>query len=218
MGLGKALQWAAALLLIPVTAYYLLVDWNRMGRGILNWLPPRHHDRARRISSEIQNALTIYVRGQAKVAGIEAVLFSIAFSIAGLEQPIALGVLGGILSLVPVLGFWLTALLVVLASLTGPEPWGTLLKAAIGLVLINVLEGQVLVPKIQGRGLGLHPLAVLLGVLLFGTLFGVVGVLLATPTMAVIKALLPEIRESWRRSRHFGDQIASGTTGEEPPR
>ena len=115
----------------------------------------------------------------------------------------ALGVIAGLLSLVPMLGFWLTILLVVLNAVTGPAPGATLLKAGVGILIINLIEGQILVPRIQGSGLGLHPLAVLFGVLLFGTIFGFTGVLLAIPAMGVIRAAVPRIEEAWVRSRVY---------------
>ena len=206
-GLGKVLPWFGVLLLTPVTAFYLLLDWPVFGRELLFWLPTRREALMRRLSTEIQSALRVYVRGQALVAGLEMVLFSIAFSVAGLPNPVALGVLGGILSLVPIVGFWITALMVALSALTGPGPWGVLLKAAIGLFGINLLEGQVLVPRVQGKGLGLHPLAVLLGVLTFGILFGLPGMLLAVPCMGVFRALLPELRAASQRGYAGPDQM-----------
>ena len=82
--------------------------------------------------------------------------------------------------------------------------------------MINVLEGQFLVPRIQGTGLGIHPLAVLLGVLLFGTLFGFAGMLLAVPAMGVLRGLLPAFLEAWRASSSYrGDEVCSDP-GEEP--
>jgi len=194
-GLGKILPWIGVLFLTPVTAYYLLADWEALGRGLLTWLPHRGHGPVKRLSAEIQSALRIYVRGQVLVAVIEAALFSVGFALAGLPDPVALGVLGGLLSLIPIVGFWLTATLVALSALTGSGPWSVLVKSAVVLMLVNLLEGQLLVPRIQGKGLGLHPLAVLLGVLLFGTLFGFLGMLVAVPCLAVMRALLPEIRK-----------------------
>jgi predicted PurR-regulated permease PerM len=189
-GLGKILQVVAVLALSPMIAYYLTVDWERAGRWIGRWLPPSWHDPARSLSRAVRSALAIYIRGQVLVALIEMVVFSLIFLIGGLPQPLALGVLGGMLSLVPLLGFWITMLLVVLSSVTGPTPATSLLIAGAGLLLVNVLESQILIPRIQGRGLGLHPLLVLLGALFFGTLFGVVGILLAVPALAVAQTLL----------------------------
>jgi predicted PurR-regulated permease PerM len=202
-GLGRAAQYLGLFLLTPVVAYHLLVGREPFCAAALRWMPARWHGQARRVVGDIGSSLQIYLRGQFLVAGLEAILFSIVFAVAGLPQPVALGVIAGLLSLVPMLGFWLTVVLVLLNAVTGPAPGPTLLKAGIGIALINLIEGQVLVPRIQGTGLGLHPLAVLLGVLLFGTIFGFAGVLLAIPAMGVIRATVPRIEEAWLQSRVY---------------
>jgi predicted PurR-regulated permease PerM len=202
-GLGRAAQYLGLFFLTPVVAYHLLVGREQFRAAALRWMPARWHEHALRVTGDIASSLQVYLRGQFLVAGLEAVLFSIVFAVAGLPQPVALGVIAGLLSLVPMLGFWLTILLVVLNAVTGPAPGATLLKAGVGILIINLIEGQILVPRIQGSGLGLHPLAVLFGVLLFGTIFGFTGVLLAIPAMGVIRAAVPRIEEAWVRSRVY---------------
>jgi predicted PurR-regulated permease PerM len=213
-GLGRAAQYLALFFLTPVVAYHLLVGREQFRATALRWMPARWHGHALRIAGDIGSALQIYLRGQFLVAGIEAILFSVVFAVAGLPQPVALGVIAGLLSLVPILGFWLTIVLVLLNAVTGPAPGATLLKAGIGIALINLVEGQILVPRIQGSGLGLHPLAVLLGVLLFGTIFGFAGVLLAIPAMGVIRVAMPRMEEAWLRSRVYrGDDRQTDSPG-----
>lgn len=202
-GLGRAVQYLALFFLTPVVAFHLLVGREAFRATALRWTPVRWQADALRVAGDIGNSLQVYLRGQFLVAGIEAMLFSVVFALAGIPQPVALGVIAGLLSLIPILGFWLTIVLVLLNAVTGAEPGATLLKAGIGIGLVNLLEGQILVPRIQGSGLGLHPLAVLLGVLLFGTLFGFVGMLLAIPAMGVIRAAGPRIEEVWLRSRIY---------------
>jgi predicted PurR-regulated permease PerM len=213
-GLGRAVQYLALFFLTPLVAYHLLVGREQFRATALRWMPARWHEHALRVAGDIGSSLQVYLRGQFLVAGVEAILFSILFAVAGIPQPVALGVIAGLLSLVPILGFWLTIVLVLLNAVTGPAPGATLLKAGIGVVLINTFEGQVLVPRIQGTGLGLHPLAVLLGVLLFGTIFGFVGVLLAIPAMGVIRVAVPRIEEAWLRSRVYrGDDRQTDSPG-----
>lgn len=219
-GLGRALQWLGLLLLTPVVAWHLLADEERLRATVVAWVPARWHRLLERLARDLQASLCIYVRGQVLVALVEVVLFSIVFAIAGIPQPIALGLLAGLFSLIPVIGFWLTAVLVVLNALTTAAPLASLVKAGIGLALINTVEGQFLVPRIQGSGLGLHPLAVLLGVLLFGTLFGFAGMLLAVPVMGVIRGLLPTLLAEWRSTSSFqagSDPAGEDGTGTAPP-
>lgn len=215
-GVGKVLQWVGVLFLTPIVAFYLLMDWRSIGRGLLSWTPPAWHPMARRLSENLKLSLSVYLRGQLLVAAVEAVLFSVLFRIAGLSDPIALGVLCGLFSLIPILGFAGTVVLVFLSAVTGPHVLSSLVRAGIGLAVINILEGQVIVPKIQGAGFGLHPLVVLMGVLFFGALFGFMGVLLAVPAMAVLKGFLPDLRAAWE-SRVLQTAAGSPQTGDNRP-
>lgn len=205
-GIGQAARVLGATLLAPLVAYYLLVDWNRLQEQAQAWTPPRFRPAMTRLGGASQQVLGRYLRGQFLVAGIEAVLFAIGFTIAGLDGAIALGLLGGLFSLLPVVGFGITMLMSVLASLIAPDPVGSLTITAIVLTVIQIIEGQVLVPRVQGTGLGLHPLVVLLGVLAFGILFGVPGALLAAPILGIVRMLGADLRAAYEQSWfHRGD-------------
>ncbi len=207
-GVGRAAQLLGALLLTPILGQYLLVEWPRIVREVDELMPERWRPRSRRVGAVSISVLRTYLRGQLLVAGIEAVLYAIGFALGGVPEAIALGILAGFFSLVPVLGFWITALVAVLSALIAPSPLGALLGVTIVLTVVQVLENQLLVPKIQGSGLGLHPLAVLLGVIGLGVLFGVLGALFAVPLLGIIAALWPEIRASYTASRFFRGEEA----------
>ena len=202
-GVGKVLQVLGMLLLIPVFAFYLLVDWDRIRDGLVGLVPPRYRGGAQKISDDIQVVLPRYLRGQIVIAAVEVVLFSIGFFLAGLPNAIALGFLGGAFSLLPVVGIWITVLVVALTALIQADALDVLWKVGMVLLILQFLEGQVLTPRVQGSGLGLHPLAVLLAVLCGGLLFGFAGVLLAVPALAVAKASHPHLMEVYRGSRLY---------------
>ena len=202
-GVGKVLQVLGMLLLIPVFAFYLLVDWDRIRDGLVGLVPPRYRGGAQKISDDIQVVLPRYLRGQIVIAAIEVVLFSIGFFLAGLPNAIALGFLGGAFSLLPVVGIWITVLVVALTALIQADALDVVWNVGLVLLILQFLEGQVLTPRVQGSGLGLHPLAVLLAVLSGGLLFGFAGVLLAVPALAVVKASLPHLMQMYRGSRLY---------------
>lgn len=202
-GLGRFAQVLSALCLAPLIAYYLLVDWPGLTAGVKGAIPPRYRARAADLGGLTSRVFRSYLRGQAIVAAIEIVLYAIGFSLSGLPEAISLGILAGIFSLLPVVGFWITVLTAVLSALISGDPAAALGKVAIVLFVVQVLEGQILVPRIQGQGLGLHPLVVLLGVLGFGVLFGVVGALLAVPILGVLAALTGEFRTWYLGTRFF---------------
>ena len=202
-GVGKVMQWIGVLALTPILAYYFLVDWDRIRDGLVGLVPPRFRPTAQTLSDDIQEILPRYLRGQFIVAAIQIVLYAVGFYLAGLPEPMAIGFLAGIFSLVPVLGFWITIVVVLLSTIIAPDPGQTLVGVTICLAVVQFLEGQILVPKIQGTGLGLHPFVVLLSVLVFGMLFGFVGVLAAVPTLGVLRASLPRIMKSYRESTFY---------------
>ncbi len=199
-GVTRAIQWLGMIFLTPVLAYYLLVDWDRIRNGIVGLVPPRHRATTEKVNDDIQDILPRYLRGQFIVAGIQTVLFSVGFLLAGLPEALALGFLAGIFSLIPVLGLWLTVIVVGLSAAITPDPLISLAKVGGVLLVVQFLEGQVLVPRIQGTGLGLHPFLVLLAVLASGLLMGFVGVILAVPLLAVAAASWPRIRQAYVES------------------
>lgn len=210
-GVTRAIQWLGMVVLTPVLAYYLLVDWDRIRGGLVALVPPRFRPTAEKVNVDIQEILPRYLRGQFLVAAIQVVLYSVGFFLAGLDGAIALGFLAGIFSLVPVIGLWFTIAVVALSAVIAPDPIPSLIKIAITLGVVQILEGQVLVPRIQGTGLGLHPFLVLLGVITFGLLLGFVGVILAVPILAVLAASWPRIREAYFGSTFYdGDDPATG--------
>jgi len=214
-GIGQAARILGAALLAPLIAFYFLVDWSGLQQNAQNWTPPRFRPAMARFGAASQYVLGRYLRGQFVVAGIEAVLFAIGFTMAGLDGALALGLLGGIFSLLPVVGFWITILMALLASLIAPDPVGSLTITAIVLTVIQIIEGQVLVPRVQGAGLGLHPLVVLLGVLAFGILFGVPGALLAAPILGIVRMLGADLRAAYEQSWFHRGNLRP--TSAEPP-
>ncbi|MFN8546832.1 MAG: AI-2E family transporter [Candidatus Eisenbacteria bacterium] len=205
-GLGRAAQLLGALFLMPIFAQYFLVDWPRLLRATEELIPPRWAPPLRTLSAVSARVLRTYLRGQLLVAAIEAVLYAIGFAIGGVSEAIALGILAGFFSLVPVLGFWITALVAVLSALISSAPAHALVAVAVVLGAVQLIENQLLVPKVQGTGLGLHPLAVLLGVLGLGVLFGVAGALFAVPVIGILAALWPEFRRAYLESSFYRGQ------------
>lgn len=210
-GVTKVIQWLGMAILLPVFAYYLLVDWDRIRGGLVSLVPPRFRSAAVRVDNDVRDVLPRYMRGQFLIAMIEFVLYTIGFLLAALPHALALGFLAGLFSLLPVIGFWVTIIVVLLSALLAPDPVGTLIVVAIVLAVMQALEGQVIVPRVQGKGLGLHPLAVMLAVFCFALLFGIAGALLAVPALGVLKASLPGMRECYERSSWF---IGEGSTND----
>ena len=209
-GLTGFLSTAAAwldYLLVPFFVFYILVDFGTWRNSWEDLIPPRFRDTFSRLFDEVGRILESYVRGQLLIAMIMAVLYAIGFAVLGVPAWAGIAALSGFLNAIPYVG---TALGLVLATgftiADGGGIW--MLAGVVGVfVAVQSIEGYYLTPRILGSRLSLHPMAVFLGLLIGGKLFGLLGVILAVPTIAVAKVFLKFLRELYKASHfyHAGD-------------
>ncbi|MBV8439061.1 MAG: AI-2E family transporter [Hyphomicrobiales bacterium] len=185
---GAALFGFLSLLIItPVVAFYILIDWHRMIAEIDGWLPLDHRDTLRAIAKEINHALAGFIRGQSLVCLFLGLWYGLGLTLVGLDFGLLIGALAGVLSFVPYVGS-LTALVLSLGvALVQGWPSPRLFLMALGIVGCGqFLEGYVVSPKLVGESIGLHPVWLMFALLAFGELFGFVGLIVAVPTAAAI--------------------------------
>ncbi|MFD2739034.1 AI-2E family transporter [Sulfitobacter aestuarii] len=173
--------------IVPVVSVYLLVDWDRMIAQIDALLPRDHAPTIRRLAAEIDDTLASFIRGMGTVCLILGTYYAIALMLVGLQFGLVVGFVAGLITFIPYLGALLGGVLAIGLALF--QFWGDWLS--IGLVagifaLGQVIEGNVLTPKLVGNSVGLHPVWLLLALSVFGTLFGFVGMLIAVPVAAAI--------------------------------
>lgn len=199
------LGFLAELLLVPVFAFYFLVDWDGIVRRIHSFVPPRHRDRVASVAAEIDTAVSAWIRGQFMVMAVLAALYATAFKIIGLQLGITIGIITGLLTVIPVVGT-LTgaglAFLVLMLDWQGPGP--VMATAGVFLVL-NVVEGFVLTPRLVGKRVGLGEVGALFAVLAGGQLLGFTGVLLAVPLAASVAVLVRRAMRYYEGSTFFKD-------------
>ncbi len=187
---GVAVANLLSLLLItPIVAFYLLRDWDRMVEAIDGWLPRAQRDTIRKQSAEIDRTLAAFVRGQGSVCIVLAIFYAAALSLAGLQFGLAIGIFVGLISFVPFVGAILGGLMSIGLAAVQFDAWQPIAIIAAIFVVGQVLEGNVLTPKLVGGAVGLHPVWVIYALLAGGAVFGFVGVLLALPAAAVIGVL-----------------------------
>jgi len=202
-GWGAAIQIISLVFLVPVVAFFLLMDWDHLLDQLKVLIPPRWMDQSQDLLLEVDTLLGQYLRGQVQVMIAMAVFFSIGLLIAGFELWLPIGVLSGLLMAIPYLGFALGALF---ALIDGMLLLGPLYGAvAVGVVygLGQVFESYFLTPRLVGEKIGLHPVAVIFALLAFGSVFGFVGVLLALPLAAIIAVALRRLRNAYHDSEFF---------------
>ncbi|WP_394178150.1 AI-2E family transporter [Yoonia maritima] len=192
------------LVIVPVVAFYLLLDWDKMTARIDDLLPRDHVDTVRMLAREIDRTLASFIRGQGTVCLILGTYYAVALMIAGLKFGLIVGFIAGLVTFIPYVGALVGGVLAVGLALF--QFWGgsevidgetvtqTTNWLRIGIVagiffLGQFLEGNILTPKLVGGSVGLHPVWLLFALSVFGSLFGFVGMLVAVPVAAVIGVL-----------------------------
>ncbi|KRA99519.1 hypothetical protein ASD83_03100 [Devosia sp. Root685] len=170
----------------PVVAFYLLLDWDSMVRGLHDLLPRKQRPEILGILRDIDSSMAGVIRGQGGVLVIDAVFYAGALSLVGLNYGLAVGLIAGLLSFIPYVGFGVGfALSMGIATVQfWPNWWMVALVFAIFMGW-QFVEGNVLYPKLVGGSININPVWLMFALLAFGALFGFVGLLLAVPLAAI---------------------------------
>ena len=209
-------NFLALLIITPVVAFYMLLDWDRMIDRVDSWLPRDHAPTIRRLAGEINEVLAGFIRGQGTVAFLLGVIYAIGLTWAGLKYGLLIGLMTGVLSFVPFVGTvtgFVTAMAFALAQYW-PE-YIPLLKVAGVFAVGQLLEGNVLSPNIVGQRIRLHPVWLIFSLFAFSYLFGIVGLLIAVPVAAAIGVLARFTIGEYRKSAlYFGSSGAAAANDE----
>ena len=193
------------LVLTPIVAYYLLLDWVSLVPRTKGWVPPRWHNITQHFLDETDEVLGQYLRGQLLVMGVLAVFYTVGLALCGLKLALPIGVFTGLAVFVPYLGFGLGLVMALLAALL---QFQSLLGVALvgGVYLVGqVGESMYLTPRLLGERIGLHPIAVIFALMAFGQLFGFVGVLIALPATAVLLVAIRRAKAGYLQSALYLD-------------
>ena len=197
--------WIATFVLIPVLLFYLLLDWHAMLRRTARTIPRRWLASTLSMAQEVDSLLAQYLRGQLAVMIALAVFYSVGLLLVRLEVALPVGIITGLLVVVPYLGFGLGLILALLAAVLQYDSLQGIMLVAAVYGVGQVLESAFLTPRLVGERIGLHPLVVIFALLAFGQLFGFAGVLLALPASAVLSVAFKHLHRHYLRS-HFYNQ------------
>jgi predicted PurR-regulated permease PerM len=188
---GRAVFSVLSLLIItPVVAFYLLLDWDRVVATVDNWIPLPHRQTVYGLARDIDHAIAGFVRGQAVVCLCLAAFYSVGLTLTGLKSGFLVGLMTGLLSFIPFVGAvtgFLVAAIIAIAQFW-PD-WTSMLLVAAVFVIGQGLEGYILSPRLVGAKVGLHPVWMMFSLLAFGYLLGFIGLLIAIPLAATIGVL-----------------------------
>lgn len=205
-GAFAVLAFLAEMLLVPVFAYYFLLDWKHIKSRITRIIPPRKRAKVLDLLAEVDGVVAGWVRGQAIVTSLLAILYAVTFWAFGVPLAIPIGLLVGALTIIPFVGTFVGAGITLLVLLLNGSPVDLYVKVAGIFVVLHLLEAAVLTPKIVGHKVGLSESAALFAVVAGGKLLGFVGILLAVPIAATIAVLLRHAVRYYEGSSFFGTE------------
>ncbi|BAI81456.1 transporter [Deferribacter desulfuricans SSM1] len=185
--LGNFLNFVLLYSIVPILIFYFLKDFDSIVAKTKTMLEKKGFLNVVDKSEEFNSILKSYFRGQFIVSVLLGILYSVTLLIVGIEGAVFVGVLSGILSMVPYLGFivgFVTSLL--LAFIQFQDLFHPLF-VVLGFTIVQVIESNLITPKIVGESLGLHPVAVIFAIMVGGSLFGIAGMIFSLPIAALIK-------------------------------
>jgi sporulation integral membrane protein YtvI len=186
------------LIFIPIFTFFLLKDIDKIRLWTKNHLPFKYKDKIVNLVNEIDAVLGSYLRGQLLICLIIGSYYCIGFILIGVPFGLMFGILIGAVNFVPYMGVFIGVLPALLLTLVETGSSTKILLIFILYVAQQIWDGMYMTPSILGKKVGLHPVFILLSLMIFGKLFGIIGILIAVPSAAVIKVLVKRWLQSYR--------------------
>lgn len=222
------------LIIVPVVAFYLLLDWDRMIAQIDELLPRDHAPIIRKLAAEMDQTLASFIRGQGLVCLILGMFYALALMLAGLNFGLVVGAIAGLLTFIPYIGALFGGLLAIglaifqswnenaadlaagVEGATGGVGWLYVLIIYAIFQIGQFVEGNILTPKLVGSSVGLHPVWLLFALSVFGALFGFVGLLVAVPVAALIGVVARFAISQYRDSKLYYGHVGPDPIDDTP--
>ncbi len=193
----------ANLALVPIVAFYLMRDWDILVDRTLNMFPVAWQDRMSYMVGEADEVVGAFLRGQFIVMSALGVIYGVGLWLIGVQLALLLGLIAGLASIVPYLGFTVGILVSSVVAYAQFQEWSVLLWVALVFGVGQAIESMVLTPVLVGDRIGLHPVAVIFALMAGGQLAGFVGVVLALPVAAVIMVFIRHAVAHYRASHIY---------------
>lgn len=176
--------------IVVLYVVFIMIDYDRLSKGFKHMVPPKYRPVAYKLGRDIQHSMNHYFRGQALVSFIVGVLFSIGFWIIGLPMAVVLGMFIGVLNMVPYLqliSFVPAGILCLVYTAAGQGDFWTILAETVAVYcIVQLIQDLFLTPKIMGKAMGLNPAIILLSLSVWGTLLGLIGLIIALPLTTLL--------------------------------
>lgn len=189
-GIASIFGGLVSALTVLVLTFYLLLEEHPIREAGVNLFPPQYRTQIAKSFERITRKLGAWLRGQFTLSIIVGLLTALAMTVIGVPAPLAIGILAGVLEIIPIVGPLIAGVVMLLMAAISPE--AALLKVVFSLVyfvFLQVIEGQVLVPKVMQKAIGLSPVIVILALLVGAKLAGITGAILAIPLAAILQVV-----------------------------
>ncbi|WP_372638846.1 AI-2E family transporter [Fodinibius sp.] len=207
-GIGSVATVLFFVILMPFLCFFMIRDYETIGVFVRSLITPQGVSTD--YTTKISRIVGAYLRGQFIVVLISAVNLSIGFYVVGLPYALVLGIFAGLTNFIPTFGLWFSISVCTLVGATLGDPWYQFLPGIyIVFAIEQVLETGFIVPRVVGRHVGLHPLLVMLSLLLFGFMFGILGLLVAVPSAALISIFYQQYKKTRKISFLSGSELDS---------
>lgn len=204
------------LIIAPILSFYLLKDVHGLRLGVQRLIPAADRESTFKLLGDVDKVLSGFVRGQLTVALLVGSLVAVALTFLQIRFAVILGIFAGITNIIPYFGPILGAIPILAVAAT--MSYMDVLRALIAVVVIQQLESQVISPRVIGRSVGLHPLAVVFALLVGLELYGILGMIIAVPIAGIIRVLVDvwvDGRASGEAAAHVAQAAHAAQGGEE---
>lgn len=187
-GLTSAVSSIGTFIIGMVIGFYLLLSCNNLSNNIMDFIPRRFRKNIRKLSRNINQSLRNYVNGALIDAGVVFIVSSLAFALIGLKAPLLFGLFCGLMNVIPYAGPYIGGAPAVIVGFS--QGFGVGIAVLLAIIIIQLVEGNVLQTLIISKTTKLNPVIIIIGLLIFGHFFGIIGMLLSTPIISVIKVVI----------------------------
>ena len=216
---GKTLLDVVSLLVVtPVVAFYILLDWDKMVAKVDSWVPRDQSVTVRQLARDMDYAIAGFVRGQGSICLVLGIFYAVGLSLIGLNFGLLIGFVAGMISFIPYVGSFVGLALSLGVALVQFWPDYTWIIATAAVFFAGqFIEGNILQPKLMGSRIGLHPVWLMFALFAFGAMFGFVGLLIAVPAAAVVGVLVRFALSRYLESDLYYGRAATLPWQETPP-
>ena len=201
-GVSSVVSSVSSVLLGFIVGFYLLIDFDRM-KKVFNAVPKKYKNTTRKIMRDLDTTCKDFVQGTLLISLVVFIITSVLFKIVGLPSPMLFGLICGITNIIPYIGPWIGGAIAAIVGFT-VSPLVGILTIVIAFVSQQI-DGMILQPLIMGKTMKLHPVTIMIGLLVFGYFFGIIGMIVATPTIACLKVIFTFFSQKY----HLKEKIAN---------